>query len=183
MRTLLKIKLRIEKFFVYELWQHIIVISFISIFAWILNKPIEAVMFCITHLIIRPQFEKQYHCGTTALCLFTTLTIAMLGIYTTIPLSISLLSAIPVAIGVCWIGYIVQDRVDLKFKLKPNLKMISENEFISYCKLKGLDNYEIRIAKLIIRDDLKGEGLYNTIGYSKRQAIRIRKKIIFKLNS
>lgn len=176
-------KLKLEMLFVEQLWQYIIVATTISIFAWILNKPIEAVMFCITHLIIRPQFEKQYHCGTTALCLFTTLTIAMLGIYTTIPLSISLVSAIPVAIGVCWIGYIVQDRIDLQYKLKPNLKMISESEFISYCKLKGLDNYEIKIARLIIRDDLKGEALYSTMGYSKRQAIRIKKKIIFKLNS
>lgn len=177
----LKTKLRIEKFFKDELWQHLIVVAFIFTFSWILNKPYESIMFCIAHLILRPIFEKQYHCGTTYLCLFTTLTIATIGIYNALPISISLLSSLPVASFICWFGYIMQDRIDLKHKLSPNLKSMPLDEFVSFCKLKNLTIDEIEIAKKIIRDELKGENLYNSINYCKRQIIRIRKNIFKKL--
>ena len=177
----LKTKLRFEKFFVDELWQHLIVVAFIFTFSWILSKPYEAIMFCIAHLVLRPIFEKQYHCGTTYYCLFTTLTIATLGIYNALPITISLLSSLPVACVICWFGYIMQDRLDLINKLSPNLKSISIEEFEGICKIKGLTNDEIKIAKYIIRDELKGENLYNTIGYSKSQTLRIRKRILTKL--
>lgn len=178
----LKTKLRIEKFFKDELWQHLIVVAFIFTFSWILNKPFEAIMFCVAHLVLRPIFEKQYHCGTTYLCLFTTLTIATMGIYNALPISISLLSSLPVASFICWFGYIMQDRIDLQHKLSPNLKTMTLEEFENFCKLKNLTNDEVQIAKKIIRDELKGYNLYKAIGYSKPQTARIRKKIFTKLN-
>lgn len=178
----LKIKLRIEKFFKEELWQYTLVIAFIFTFSWILHKPFESIMFCIAHLVLRPIFEKQYHCGTTYYCLFTTLTIATLGIYNALPISISLLSSLPVASFICWFGYIMQDRIDLKHKLSPNLKSMPLDEFENFCKLKNLTIDEIEIAKKIIREELKGENLYHTIGYSKPQTARIRKRIFTKLN-
>lgn len=178
----LKTKLRIEKFFKDELWQHLIVVAFIFTFSWILNKPYEAIMFCVAHLVLRPIFEKQYHCGTTYYCLFTTLTIATIGIYNALPISISLLSSLPVASFICWFGYIMQDRIDLKHKLSPNLKSMPLDEFINFCKLKNLTIDEIEIANKIIREELKGECLYRTIGYSKPQTARIRKRIFTKLN-
>lgn len=178
----LKTKLRIEKFFKDELWQHLIVVAFIFTFSWILNKPFEAIMFCVSHLVLRPIFEKQYHCGTTYYCLFTTLTIATLGIYNSLPLSVSLLSSMPVATFICWFGYIFQDRIDLKCKLSPNLRSISIEEFENFCKLRNLTSDEIAIAKKIIREELKGDNLYNAIGYSKSQTLRIRKRIFSKLN-
>lgn len=76
-----KIKLRLEKFIKEELWQHIIVVAFVFLFAYIFDKYIEAIIFYISHIVIRLYFDKQYHCGTTALCLFTTLTIIFLGIW------------------------------------------------------------------------------------------------------
>lgn len=177
----LKTKLRIEKFFKEDLWQHLIVVAFIFTFSWILHKPYEAIMFCIAHLILRPIFEKQYHCGTTYYCLFTTLTIATMGIYNALPVSISLLSSLPVASLICWFGYIMQDRIDLIYKLSPNLKTMPIEEFENFCKIKNLTNEELEIAKKIIREELKGDALYNSINYCKRQTIRIRKKIFKKL--
>ena len=75
-------KLRVEKFFKEQLWQFLIVTAFISLYAWLFDKWIVSIMFCISHIVIRLHFEKQYHCGTTFICLFTTLTIAFFGIST-----------------------------------------------------------------------------------------------------
>lgn len=66
-------------------------------------------------------------------------------------------------------------------KLKPCLRTMPIEDFNKYCMMKGLTNDEIKIATYIIRDEIKGESLYSTIGYSKAQTIRIRKRIFNKL--
>ena len=89
------VKLKIEKFLKEALWQILIVFAFIFLYAWIFDKYIEAVLFCISHTVIRMIFDKQYHCGKTAICMITTLSIGFFGIAYTLPVSLSLLSTIP----------------------------------------------------------------------------------------
>ena len=52
-------QLKIERFFTEILWQMLIVFAFIFICAWIFDKYIEAVLFCISHTVIRMIFEKH----------------------------------------------------------------------------------------------------------------------------
>ena len=108
----LELQLKFQKFFVEQFWQLALVVAFISFYAWLFDKPIEAVLFCISHFIIRALFDKQFHCGTTAMCLTLTLSIGFFGIASCLPLSVSLLSTIPICFGIAAIGYIAQDRVD-----------------------------------------------------------------------
>lgn len=178
-----KLLLKSEKFFKEQLWQHCLIISILLLFAWLFDRLIPALLFFITHLILRPRFAKQYHSNTTYACLFTTSTIIILGIYSTLPIEVSLLSSIPVATFVCWVGYIVQDRLDLIIKLSPTLRTMSDEDFENHCKLIGLTNEEIRIADLIIRKEYKGKYLYSQMGYSKRNAVRIKAKIFNKLSN
>lgn len=60
--------------------------------------------------------------------------------------------------------------------------MQTENELRVYCKDKMLDEIdeEIIIQRLIYK--LKGQALYDKIGYSKPQMIRRERKIEEKLN-
>ena len=133
------IKLALEKFFIEQLWQFVLAIAIVCFFAWLFKKPYEAAMFCIAHVVIRPCFDKQYHCGATYLCLFTTAAVAALGIYSCLPISVSLLSALPVAFFVCGIGYIAQDRVDA---LKDYKILEQQFEYITE-KLKEYENLDI----------------------------------------
>lgn len=154
-KKILSRKLRIEKFFKEQLWQFLIVTAFILIYAWLFDKWIVSIMFCVSHIVIRIHFDKQYHCGTTFICLFTTLTIAFFGIAYCLPLTASLLSVIPICFFICWIGYIAQDRIDcLKVIKKYENKTIwemNENELADYCFAKGIrgDNLEFVIMVLI----------------------------------
>lgn len=138
----LETRLKIEQFFIEELWQLLLVVAFIFGCAWLFDKYVEAVMFAISHIIIRQNFNKQYHCGTTALCLITTLTIAFFGILTTLPISISILSTIPICFLISWVGYVAQDRVDcrilnvkLQGELDSALSRIKELECIDLYKM------------------------------------------------
>lgn len=198
-RKYIKFKLWLNKFLKEQLWQHIIVIAFICFCAWLFNKPYEAVMFCVSHIVIRLYFDKQYHCDhkiqavATLMCLSLTLTIAFFGIATCLPISLSLLSTIPVACLICWVGYIVQDRIDKAIEIRELNKYVeellsnighkdiwamSDTELYEHCRSCGLSEEDCKIAYFIVIERLKGKELYKTIGYSERQTIRKRKDIL-----
>ena len=163
-------QLKIEKFFKEQLWQILIVFAFIFTCAWIFDKYIEAILFCISHLVIRAIFEKQYHCGTTAMCLFLTLTIALFGIMYTFPLALSLLSAIPMCWFISWIGYIAQDRIDCN-KIIKDLKhktiwQMSEDELVDYCYANGIKGDMIEFVVMKVVHEMKYEEIGKKLGYS-----------------
>lgn len=131
---MLSARLKAEKFIKEQLWQHILVVSIIVLFAFLLDKKIETICFCVAHFVIRPKFTKQYHSNLTHVCLFITLNIAFFGILLCLPVSISLLFAVPLAFGVVWVGYIAQDRLDLLTPKPFNTDTCTESELIARCK-------------------------------------------------
>lgn len=145
----MKTRLKIERFFTEQLWQHCIVVAFVFSCAWLFNKYAEAVMFCLSHFFIRKPFEKQYHCGTTAICLMTTLTIAFFGIATVLPVAASLLSTVPICFGISWVGYIAQDRLDLYVvnkKLREGNAKSPTEELIARCKAHNYNELKTQMA-------------------------------------
>lgn len=152
MKTL-ALKLKTEKFIKEQLWQHVLIVSVIALFAFLLEKEIEAICFCVAHIVIRPKFQKQYHSNLTRVCLFITLNIAFFGILLCLPINTSLLSAVPLAFGVAWVGYIAQDRLDiLKQKETPfNTDTCTESELIARCKALHLsiENTELAVEFFI----------------------------------
>ena len=169
----IRLKLRFEKFLKEELWQHILVIAFVFICAWIFNKYAEAVMFCVAHIVIRKYFDKQYHSGSIAVCMFITLSVVFFGVAYALPTAISLLSTIPMCFAISWIGYITQDRIDnirnnkiLQCELDSALAKIKEYEHIDLYKMnendlrqygasKGLSELQQDILVARIIDHLK----------------------------
>ena len=146
--------LEIEKFFTEQLWQLLIVVAFVSLCAWLFDKWIEAIMFCIAHTIVRRHFEKQYHCKTTGLCLIITLTIAFFGIATILPVTLSLLSTVPMCCFISWIGYIAQDRMDLlKQRKYEEIFMMTEEQLRELGRKNELSDIQqdILVHRLIDR--------------------------------
>lgn len=163
-------QLKIEKFFVEELWQLCLITAFIFICAWVFNKYAEAIMFCVSHTIIRAIFNKQYHCGKTAICLFLTFTIAFLGIMYTLPVEVSLLSAIPICWFISWVGFIAQDRIDCYVLLKElktkTVWEMDENELANYCYAKGIRGDMLEFVIMVLIDQMRYEEIGNKLGYS-----------------
>ena len=145
----MRFRLKVERFFTEQIWQHLIVVAFIFTCAWLFDKYAEAVMFCLAHFFVRKPFEKQYHCGTTAICLMTTLTIAFFGIATVLPVSVSLLSTVPICFGISWVGYIAQDRLDLLVvnkKLREASEKSPTDELIARCKAHNYNELKTQMA-------------------------------------
>lgn len=138
MKNNTSLKLKIEKFFTEQLWQLLIVIAFLFIVAFVFDKYIESIFFCISHTLIRNAFKKQYHCGTTALCLTFTLGIAWFGINITMPITLSIVSSNVVCFIVAFLGFIAQDRLDcytLNKELEKEILTLKESHNIELYKM------------------------------------------------
>ena len=105
----------------------------------------------------------------------------------------SLLSSILIAFLICFFGFVAQDRIDAVKEIKELNKHIdelltqinhkdiyamTEIELYEHCRSCGLDDVDCKIARLIVIERLKGQELYEAIGYSERQTKRKRKKIL-----
>jgi hypothetical protein len=106
---------------------------------------------------------------------------------------ISLLQGIGVAFLVTFLSWYVQAFVDISVEnelMKSRLALLesksllemTDAEFVKHCQHHNLDDEEIKIAELFIRQGLKGQDFYDAIGYSIAQSKRKRKKILEKLN-
>lgn len=170
MKNNISFRLKLEKFFKEQLWQLLLVIAFVFICGWIFDKIIISILFCISHTFIRMMFQKQYHCGKTYLCLTLTLIIAFFGITHCLPLSISLISCIPMCFFIAWIGYIAQDRIDcINIIKKSNTKTIwqmNETELAEYCYAKGIRGDMLEFVIVILIHQMKYEEIGKELGYS-----------------
>ena len=177
------ISLKLERIFLQQLWIHLLVVSSVALCCWIFNKWIEGITFCIAHLAIRRVFDKQFHLNTTALCMSLTLAIIWFSIPYTLPISVSLLSSIPIAFMICLLGFILQDYVDFKTKAERTIFDLPKDELLAYMDNSTLSDEEKDAIQYHVIDKMKGEVFYRAMGYSKRQSIRIYKSAVNKLNN
>lgn len=170
----LRFKLELEKFIIYEWWQILIVLSAIIFLAWLFNKEIESIFFCISHITIRACFSKQYHSKLIRICMPITLFVIFVGILSVLPIELSILSSVPLSFMIAYIGYIVQDRLDLIVIIKKLNKYIEEltnkiknkdiwsmnqDELYEHCRNCGLSEDDCKIAYFVIIERLKGKQL------------------------
>ena len=146
-KKIVLIKLAIRDFIKYQLWVYLIVIASVILCSWVFNRWIQGIMFCVAHIFIRNAFDKQFHLNKTAYCLSLTLAIIWFAIPITLPFTISLLSSIPIAFIICFIGFIAQDRMEIYLQnkdLEHEFKAITEE----LNKYKQIDIYKMTKEEL-----------------------------------
>lgn len=195
-RKKIKFQIKFEKFIKKQLPSYVIVIASITLCAWLFNRWLEAIQFCVAHCFIRKEFDKQFHFHKTYHCLVLTLAIIWFAIPITLPITASLLSSIPIAFLICYFGCLAQDRIDLIIANRKLNKYIEEllsqlnhkdiysmtdDELYEHCRSRGLSEEECRIAHFVVIDRLKGKELYEAIRYSERQSKRLRTAILNKI--
>lgn len=196
-KRLIILKIRLKDFICKELWQHVIVLASIVLCSYLFDRWVEGISFCVAHTCIRPAFDKQFHLiNATAYCIIVTSAIIWYCIPNTLPLAVSLLSSIPIAFAICYIGYLIQDNIDKATRIKALEKYATElvmqlarytekdiyamddRELYEHCRSRGLSEEDCRIAYFVVRERLQGKELYEAIGYSERQTKRKRKQIL-----
>ena len=197
MKKRTRFRLKVEKFLVEQLWVYLVVFCSIFLCAWLFNKWIESIMFCVAHICIRRAFNKQFHFNTTAYCLSLTLAIIWFAIPIKLPLTSSLLSSIPISFFFFFFGFIAQDRIDVMRNVKKldsyatelvmklthkDIYAMTEDELYEHCRNCGLDEEDCKIAYFVVIERLQGKELYNALPYSEATIKRKRLKIMKKIN-
>lgn len=159
-------KIKIRNFIKYQLWVYLIVFASILLCSWIFNRWIEGAMFCVAHTVIRNAFDKQFHFNKTAYCLILTCAIIWFAIPLTLSVAVSLLSSIPIAFSICFVGYLAQDRIDLlkaTRKSKLDLKNCSRDEIIKICNELGYSKDKQDLAIMFFVDRLKNKQIWEIL--------------------
>lgn len=183
---MLTLKLKIEKFVKEQLWQIVFIIAVIASFAFFFGKEIEAFCFCVAHFTIRPKFDKQYHKPTTYGCLFLTSGILFISIMVAMPLTTSLLSTIPLAFFVAWVGYVVQDRLDLKELLLPkpfNVNTCTKSELIKRCEDLKFSQTNTELAVEFFIDKTPQKVIADRLSIDEKSVTTRKKRMKEKLNN
>lgn len=170
------LKLKIRDFIKEQLWQHILMVAFVLFCGWLFDKIILSPFFYIAHYVVRSRFEKQYHCRHSkrgiaiSLCLWLSCTISFFAIAICLPLSISLISIIPICYFIGLFGYIAQDRLDCYKTIKKlqskTIWQMSENELVDYCYAKGIRGDMLEFVVMIVVHQMKYEEIGKQLKYS-----------------
>lgn len=123
------------------------IVSVVAIFVptLIFGKWVEGVTFLICHTLIRPQYPKEYHHILHSMCRLITSIVFFFGVSFVLPLSLSLVSAIPFCYFISWVGFTKKqaDEYEVKYtKLKAqlekkkefNVDTCTEAELIERCR-------------------------------------------------
>lgn len=116
--------------------------------AIIFVKWLEAIIFLVAHSLIRPQFKREYHNVMPAICREITGVVFFFGISFVLPISISLISAIPINYLIGWIGCTkaTSDYYELQC-MKLREKYCNEKEQLLYkCRKAKLSERDTKIA-------------------------------------
>lgn len=190
MKAIHKVKIKAH---IQAIPQYLLVMSTLVLTAWITSKYLEALCFAITFCVLRYQVTDTLHCRNTLNCMLLTNGIVVLFIPVTLPLSNSLFGGLFAGFAVNYGASLIasdilrrQEQRELQAlkeeKRQKNIYSMCENELRHYCHSYHLDpiDEEIVIQRLIYH--LKGQQLYEKIGYSKPQMIRREKRIQSILN-
>lgn len=136
-----------------------IITSVIAIFipSFLLDKYIEGVVFFFCHWLIREQYPLQYHCTTHAMCRLVTSIVFFFGVTFVLPISLSLLSAIPICYFISWVGFSKKQAnvyeikyTNLKNELEKHNQFstdtCTEEELINRCKELHLSEENTNLA-------------------------------------
>lgn len=98
-------------------------------FALLLGKFFEGIVAVFTYFLLRYKFDKTFHCKNMWICVILSILMCWIMIAMTLPLNISLLSGVVVALVDCYILYKIKDYYDIKEaieKLKEKVDELSE---------------------------------------------------------
>ena len=143
MNNLLPLKLRI-KFYAFKYGLYAFIFLMIGAFAFLLDKHIEAIFLFVSYVFLRYKFPTTFHHPNTYWCVFWSILSFWLCIVATLPLNLSILSSVIVALVLCYILFKIQQSLDIREenkKLKEELDKskqfsiydCSKDEFIAYC--------------------------------------------------
>ena len=184
----MKTKLKL-KYYLSLIVELALVLSVIMLFAWLTDNIAGAVFFIVSYTVLWYQFSKNVHysgkfgwwLSIDWSCVFMSCLVGCIGVLFTLPIKYSLISAVPIALGILWVGCIIADRQDLQKKhikaiAKFDVYKCTEQELVKRCheKIKhDVEYYTERCIRHFIKRE-RHEDMDNIPSNSRKQRQRLK---------
>lgn len=176
----------------YKGFLFLLIVFSLCVFAYLTGLLLELCFMLPAFIVAKEGYKYKYHCRSAVQCLLVSVCVFVLGLRVTLPIGYSYTCA-----GLCGvlIAYIAQSVAHNKFiqedyaYIEPRYNELVEQQRIRdinrmdeeslrhLCREYLLDEVDESIVVYRIVHHLKGQALYEKIGYSKPQMIRREKRI------
>ena len=146
------------------------------------NKISELILIVLCFFINKAIYGKPLHFSNNFICLGVSLVLFYVATQCAMNFDLSIMTNVVIGVFCGSITSYIATYIYRENKNYIELKNFTIEEFTNYCQYKNLTDDEIKIANYMIREEIKGERLYKKINYSKSQTLRIRKRILNKLD-
>lgn len=130
-------------FKVFVTFVEIVTLALIFIGAWLLNKLLIAPPLIISLRLVRLKIETKYdvfHLASVFACIILSVLVCWLGLYLSLPITVSLISNIIIGVGFAIISWHLQEIIDLK------RNRTFKDDLIDKCKALGYNEMKTQIA-------------------------------------
>ena len=146
------------------------------------NKISELILVVLCFFLNKAVYGKPLHFSNNFICLGVSLLLFYVATQCAMNLDLSIMTNVVIGVFCGSITSYIATYLYHENKQYSELQKCTIEEFNDYCRYKKLTDDEIKIANYMIREEIKGEALYLKISYSKRQTLRIKKRIFSKLD-
>ena len=155
------------------------------VFAYFNDRLIELGLLFFAYINLRYLFPTTFHHKTMKGCLSWSIVMMFVSIQFSQPIGLTIMFNLVIGFLMGYVLYRTQLHIDIKKELElikikqsKTLYEMTIEEFNEFCKSKGLNPIEIKIAELFIREHKSGSEIAYEIGFSvthvKRKRIYIK---------
>jgi hypothetical protein len=182
----------------------IVILSMILCGAWMIDKLLLAPPFILSFRLSRVKIETKYdilHMATIFGCMIVSTAICVFGLYLSLPISVSFVSAIVVGAGFSIITWHIQDLINLKAKydkinkeldcLKASIEKdnsfdvdkCTKDELVSRCKELNLSSDATELAIELFINKTKQSVIADKLCIEEKSVQQHKRRLRKKLNN
>ena len=141
------------RFRLFQLMINTVILIAVFSFALLLDRLFECVIILLSYFSLRYKFDKTFHCANMWVCVALSILMCWVMIAVTLPVSVSILSSVMVALIDCYALYKIRDYFDMRNtiieinKPKPfNVDTCTESELLERCKSLNYNSLKTQMA-------------------------------------
>lgn len=170
------------RFRLFQLTINTVILIAVFCFALLFGKMLECIIVLMSYFLLRYRFDKTFHSANMWVCVALSILMCWGMIAVTLPISISILSGIVIAMIDCYILYIVRDYFDIRSNLMETIKLKSFNvdtcteaELLERCREVHLSQENTELAIEFFIKKTKQSDLADKLCINEK-SVQIRKK-------
>lgn len=178
------------RFRLFQLAMNTAILIAVFSFALLFGKVVECTIILLSYFFLRYKFDKTFHSANMWVCIALSIFMCWAMCAVTLPISVSILSGVVIALIDCYLLYKVKDYFDIRNALteltapKPfNVDTCTEAELLERCKELRLSQENTELAVDFFIHKTKQSIIADRIGVDKKSVTIRKSRLKQKLNS